>query len=75
MSSFVVEKKEYIKAAGLMHGIVSSQIHKNTYFLETVYELFTKAYYANVESWCQQYGEDYERLSREDSNRKMAYML
>ena len=56
MSSFVISKKEYIKAAGLMYGIESAKRDKHQYFLDHVYENFVECYEMNVTSVNEQYG-------------------
>ena len=56
MSSFVISKKEYIKAAGLMYGVESAKRDKHQYFLDHVYENFVECYEMNVTSVNEQYG-------------------
>lgn len=58
MSSFVIDKREYIKAAGLMYGIEASNNHPHRYFLENVRKNFVKCYELNVDSVNEQYGDD-----------------
>lgn len=58
MSSFVVEKKEFVKAAGLMHGFEESKRDKHIYFLNIVREKFLECWRNNIESVCEQYDED-----------------
>lgn len=59
MSSFVINKKEYIKAAGLMCGVAScSKYGGNPVFCANVKKQFERIYKLNVYSWCEQYDED-----------------
>jgi hypothetical protein len=55
MSSFVINKFEYVKAAGLMYGIASAERYPHTWFLNNVYNWFVKAYELNVASVNEQY--------------------
>ena len=59
MSSFVISKKEYIKAAGLVCGVAScSKYGGNPVFCANVKKHFERIYKLNVYSWCEQYDED-----------------
>ena len=58
MSSFVISKPEFVKAAGLMYGIESARNHSHRYFLENVRKEFVRAYELNVASVNEQYGDD-----------------
>lgn len=58
MSSFVVEKKEFVKAAGLMHGFEESKRGKHIYFLNIVREKFLECWRNNIASVCEQYGDE-----------------
>lgn len=59
MSSFVINKREYIKAAGLMYGIeMSKRGNAHRYFLENVRKNFAKCYELNVDSVNEQYGDE-----------------
>lgn len=58
MSSFVVDKIEFVKAAGLMYGIEESKCEPHRYFLQTVRAEFVNAYDLNVDSVNEQYGDD-----------------
>lgn len=58
MSSFVISKTEYIKAAGLMYGIAKARRYSHKYFLENIKEWFAKCYELNIESVNEQYGKD-----------------
>lgn len=55
MSSFIVDKKEYVKAAGLMYGIEESRRDNNRYFLDVCRKEFEHCYLLNVISVNQQY--------------------
>lgn len=59
MSSFVISKIEYIKAAGLMFGIETSKRMPFRYFLDSVRNCFNDCYDMNDKSVCEQYGEEY----------------
>jgi hypothetical protein len=59
MSSFVISKKEYIKAAGLVCGVAScSKYGGSPVFCANVKKQFEHIYNLNVYSWCEQYDED-----------------
>ena len=59
MSSFIVDKKEYIKAAGLVCGVAScSKYGGSPKFCANVKKWFERIYKLNVYSWCEQYDED-----------------
>ena len=68
MSSFVVSKREFIKAAGLMCGYEESKRHSHRYFIDHVREEFEHAYALNVVSVYEQYGscEEPEEESYDD---------
>lgn len=55
MSSFILDKKEFIKAAGIMCGIEESKRDKNKYFIENVKRRFEECYELNVDSVNEQY--------------------
>jgi hypothetical protein len=57
MSSFVIDKIQYMKAAGLMYGIEECKRDKHHYFLEVCRERFSLAYALNVTSVAEQYGD------------------
>lgn len=58
MSSFVISKREFVKAAGLMYGIEASKgAGAHRYFLENVRKNFVKCYELNVDSVDEQYGD------------------
>jgi len=62
MSSFIIGKKEYIKAAGLVCGVAScSKYGGNPVFCANVKKQFEHIYKLNVYSWCEQYDEDVEK--------------
>lgn len=50
MSSFVIDKKEYIKAAGIMYGVEKLNKFPHTYFLNVVRQKFNELYILNEES-------------------------
>ena len=58
MSSFIIDKVEYIKADGLMYGIEESKRDKNRYFLDRVRKEFEHIYALNVISVNEQYDKD-----------------
>lgn len=59
MSSFIINKKEYIKAAGLVCGVAScSRYGGSPTFCANVKKQFEHIYKLNVYSWCEQYDED-----------------
>lgn len=58
MSSFVVSKIEYIKAAGLMHGIALAIDKSNSHFIRNVHKNFVECYELNVRSVNEQYGDN-----------------
>lgn len=55
MSSFIIGKVEYVKAAGLMYGIEEVKRHKHSWFLENVRKEFEHCYALNVISVNEQY--------------------
>lgn len=62
MSSFIINKKEYIKAAGLVCGVAScSKYGGSPVFCANVKKQFEHIYNLNVYSWCEQYNEDVEK--------------
>ena len=58
MSCFVIDKKEYIKAAGLMYGIESTDRCPHSVFLRNVLRKFKECYRLNVESVAERYNEE-----------------
>lgn len=58
MSSFVINKIEFVKAAGLMFGIEESKPHSFRYFLENVRDNFTQVFEFNALSVAEQYHDD-----------------
>ena len=50
MSSFVIDKKEYVKAAGIMYGVEKLKRFPHTYFLNEVRQKFNELYILNEES-------------------------
>lgn len=60
MSSFIVSKREFIKAAGLMCGYEESKRDSHRYFIEHVRKEFEHAYALNVISVNEQYGDNQE---------------
>ena len=66
MSSFIINKKEYIKAAGLVCGVAScSKYGCSPVFCANVKKQFEHIYKLNVYSWCEQYDEDIEKDTRD----------
>lgn len=61
MSSFVINKIEYVKAAGLMYGVEMNKSLPFRYFLDNVRENFTKCYVLNSMSVSEQYKEPYRK--------------
>lgn len=62
MSSFVISKKEFVKAAGLVCGVAScSKYGGSPTFCANVKKQFEHIYKLNVYSWCEQYEEDVEK--------------
>ena len=62
MSSFVISKKEYIKAAGLVCGVAScSKYGGSPKFCANVKKQFEHIYNLNVYSFEEQYDEDVEK--------------
>lgn len=58
MSSFIISKKEYIKAAGLMYGIEETKRDRHQWFLDNVRQEFEHCYALNVASVNEQYGDN-----------------
>lgn len=57
MSSFICDKKEFVKAAGLMSGIESAKQYPHKYFIDHVRQNFERVYKLNVMSVDEQYNE------------------
>lgn len=55
MSSWLIEKEKYVKAAGLMHGIEQSKRHPHKYFVDNVKQMLERCYNLNRKSWNKQY--------------------
>lgn len=65
MSSFIVDKVEFVKAAGLLYGIEAAKgVHAHKWFLDCVRSEFEDCYRLNAESVDEQYNE----ISEEDTN-------
>ena len=73
MSSFVINKTEYIKAAGLMYGIHDASHRKSEHFLNHVRYWFKNCYSLNVKSCNWQYDEPVEEDTDEYSEIFEAY--
>lgn len=58
MSSFIVSKREFIKAAGLMCGYEGAKRDSHKWFVENVRKEFEHAYALNVISVNEQYGDN-----------------
>lgn len=58
MSSFIIDRKEYIKAAGLMCGFEEAKRHSHKWFIDNVRQEFEHAYALNVISVNEQYGDN-----------------
>lgn len=57
MSSFIISKVNFVKAAGLMYGIEETKRDKHEYFMEHCRERFERCYLLNVASVNEQYGD------------------
>lgn len=60
MSSFIVSKREFIKAAGLMCGYEEAKRDSHKWFIDNVRQEFEHAYALNVISVNEQYGDNTE---------------
>lgn len=70
MSSFIVDKREFVKAAGLMYGFEASKGDGvNLYWLNSIRQKFNECYIFNVKSVNEQYGEDYS-MDEDDYERE-----
>ena len=58
MSSFIISKVEYIKAAGLMCGFEEAKSDSHKWFIDNVRQEFEHAYALNVASVNEQYSHD-----------------
>lgn len=58
MSSFIVSKQEFIKAAGLMCGYEEAKRDSHKWFIDHVRQEFEHAYALNVASVNEQYGDN-----------------
>ena len=59
MSCFIVDKCEFIKAAGLMCGYEEAKRHSHKWFIDNVRKEFEHAYALNVISVSERYEENY----------------
>lgn len=80
MSSFIVSKREFIKAAGLMYGYEEAKRDSHRYFLDVCRKEFEHAYALNVISVNEQYDandepetESYDEVF--ESYRKMGMLI
>lgn len=74
MSSFIVDKREFVKAAGLMCGFEQGKgrdSHK--WFIDHVREQFVNAYRLNVMSFNEQYGESIKEDDKDYDEEFEAY--
>lgn len=67
MSSFIVSKREFIKAAGLMCGYEGAKRDSHKWFVDNVRKEFEHAYALNVASVNEQYGR-YEAPEQNDNH-------
>jgi hypothetical protein len=58
MSSFTIDKKEYIKAAGLLYGIEAAKTNNNKWYLDHLYNDFVRCYELNLASVNERYDEN-----------------
>ena len=58
MSSFIIDKKEFVKCAGLVYGAESKKRDPHRYFMDRVLKEFIHVYNLNVLSVNEQYNED-----------------
>lgn len=72
MSSFVIDKIEFVKAAGLMYGFENNKREKHIYFLNVVYDKFIECWRNNIKSVCKQYNED-ESVYEDNNNYKEVF--
>lgn len=64
MSSFTINKKDYIKAAGLLYGMEAAKRDSHKWYLDHLYKDFVRCYELNLASVNEQYYED----KKPDSN-------
>ena len=58
MSSYVVGKEEFVKAAGLIRGFEESKSHPHGWFVAHVREWFNEAFEMNAKSVAEQYHDE-----------------
>lgn len=80
MSSFIIGKIEYIRCAGMVHGILDTFRGVNADFKRSLQPKMTKVYENNVKSFNLQYDEHYVPDSKEYTNeyeeyRRKGFML
>ena len=80
MSSYIVNKREFVKAAGLMCGYEESKRYSHRWFIDNVRKEFEHAYALNVISVNEQYGDNVEPETDEydevfESYRKMGALI
>lgn len=66
MSSFVISKVEFVKAAGLMSGFEKSKKNPHKWFVENIHARFADAYIANEISVAYQYNREIGTIDRND---------
>lgn len=55
MSSFIIDKREYVRCAGMMHGILDQFKEANASFKLELYDMMVNVYMCNVKSFNIQY--------------------
>ena len=60
MSSFIIEKREYVKCAGLLFGYEEAKRDNHRWYLDHLYDWFVRCYELNVASVNEQYGDNAE---------------
>lgn len=56
MSSFIIDKSEYVRCAGMMHGILDQFSEVDTMFKRELYDSMVNVYMHNLKSFNLQYG-------------------
>ena len=80
MSSFIIDKREYVRCAGMMHGILDQFREADRMFKVELYDRMVEVYMCNVKSFNIQYDtneepEDDEYRDEYDMYRKKGYRL
>ena len=75
MSSFIIDKIEYIRCAGMVHGILDAFRDVSATFKSSLHSQMTEVYECNVKSFNLQYGKHVVPEEEEYTNEYEAYRM